>query len=273
MDLSDLEQAEAFVRARLEHTPKVALVLGSGLGALADAFEQAQVLPYETIPGMAQTGVAGHKGQLVLGKLEGVPAVAMQGRLHPYEGHTLETVVLGVRLMLRLGAEVLIVSNAAGGLDPALKPGTILVIEDHINLTGRNCLVGPNASELGPRFPDMSEVYTRALMTLTHEVAREQGRALAQGVYAGVLGPSYETPAEVRMLRMLGASAVGMSTVQEVIAARHMGARILGLSCITNLAAGLSPTPLTHAEVEHTARATAGEFARLVRGVVARLAP
>ncbi|MFT3923481.1 MAG: purine-nucleoside phosphorylase [Myxococcales bacterium] len=271
MDLADLARAEAFVRPQLESTPDVALVLGSGLGSLVDAFEDARRLPYATIPGMAETGVMGHKGQLVFGSLEGVPAMAMQGRLHPYEGHPLETVVLGVRLMLRLGARTLIVSNAAGGLDPTLEPGSLLVIDDHLNLTGRNCLVGPNPSELGPRFPDMSEVYDRELIALSHEVARAQGHALAQGIYAGVLGPSYETPAEVRMLRLLGASAVGMSTVQEVIAARHMGARILGLSCITNLASGLSPTPLTHAEVEHTARAAAGRFTQLVRGIVARL--
>ena len=173
--------------------------------------------------------------------------------------------------MLHLGASVLIVSNAAGGLDPALTPGTLMVIDDHLNLTGQNCLVGPNPSELGPRFPDMSEVYDRELIALAHEVARSQGSALAQGVYAGVLGPSYETPAEVRMLRLLGGSAVGMSTVQEVIAARHMGARVLGLSCITNLASGLSAKPLTHAEVEHTARAAASELTRLVRGIVGRL--
>lgn len=271
MLLADLERAVALVRTKITGTPKVALVLGSGLGALADAFDARVALPYAEIPGMPETSVAGHAGRLVSGQLCGVPVIAMQGRLHPYEGHSLETVVLGVRLMLRLGASVLIVSNAAGGLDPKLAPGSLLAIEDHLNLTGRNCLVGPNVPELGPRFPDMSEAYDRALIALAHEVARAQGTPLAQGVYAGVLGPSYETPAEVRMLRMLGASAVGMSTVQEVIAARHMGARVLGLSCITNLAAGLSPTPLTHAEVEATARASAEALTSLVCGVVARL--
>jgi purine-nucleoside phosphorylase len=271
MVLADLDRAEAHVRPHLRRSPEVALVLGSGLGSLADQFSDRLALPYSSIPGMVDTGVAGHRGQLVSGMLEDVPVIAMQGRLHPYEGHTLETVVLGVRLMLRLGADVLIVSNAAGGLDPTLNPGTLLVIEDHLNLTGRNCLVGPNVSGLGPRFPDMSEAYDRALLALAHEVARGQGTQLAQGVYAGVLGPSYETPAEVRMLRMLGGSAVGMSTVQEVIAARHMGARVLGLSCITNLASGLSSHPLTHTEVEQTARASAAELTRLVRGIVARL--
>lgn len=271
MILTALEQAAAFVRPQLDAIPEVALVLGSGLGSLADSFTELRALPYASIPGMVGTGVVGHKGQLVMGKLEGVPVIAMQGRLHPYEGHTLATVVLGVRLMLHLGAGVLIVSNATGGLDPALTPGTLLVIEDHLNLTGQNCLVGPNPSELGPRFPDMSQAYDRKLIALAHDVARGQGTALAQGVYAGVLGPSYETPAEVRMLRLLGGSVVGMSTVQEVIAARHMGASVLGLSCVTNLAAGLSPKPLTHAEVEQTARAAASELTRLVRGIVGRL--
>jgi purine-nucleoside phosphorylase len=207
----------------------------------------------------------------VSGRLEDVPVIAMQGRIHPYEGHALETVVLGVRSMLKLGASVLIVTNAAGGMDPALRGGSVMVIEDHINLSGKNCLVGPNPDELGPRFPDMSEAYDKRLVTLAHAVAARQGLALAQGVYAGVLGPSYETPAEVRMLRSFGASAVGMSTVQEVIAARHMGARVLGLSCITNLAAGLSPEPLQHADVERTARATAHALTLLVRGIVAEI--
>ena len=271
MVLANLERAEAHVRPFLRVAPQVALVLGSGLGSLADQFSERTSLPYGSIPGMAATGVAGHQGALVLGTLEDVPVIAMQGRLHPYEGHSLDTVVLGVRLMLRLGAEVLIVSNAAGGLDPQLAPGSLLVIEDHLNLTGRNCLLGPNVAELGPRFPDMSEAYDRSLIALAHEVARGQGSALAQGVYAGVLGPSYETPAEVRMLRSYGASAVGMSTVQEVIAARHMGRPVLGLSCITNLASGLSPHPLTHSEVEQTARASAARLTQLVRGIIARL--
>jgi purine-nucleoside phosphorylase len=173
--------------------------------------------------------------------------------------------------MLKLGADTLIVTNAAGGLDPNLTPGSLLAIEDHINLTGRNCLVGPNDASLGPRFPDMSEAYDRKLFALAHDVAKAQGVALARGVYAAVLGPTYETPAEVRMLRLLGCSAVGMSTVQEVIAARHMGARVLGLSCVTNLATGLADHPLTHGEVEATAKASAATLKELVRGVVKRI--
>ena len=266
-----LAHSLASVRRHMSRTPRVALVLGSGLGGLTAAFERPVALPYGEIPGLPEASVQGHAGRLVSGLLDGVEVVAMQGRIHPYEGHTLEQVVLGVRLMLSLGASTLIVTNASGGLDPALRPGTLLGITDHLNLSGLNCLVGPNDAALGPRFSDMSEAYDAALLALASEVASEQGFALERGVYAGVLGPSYETPAEVRMLRLLGASVVGMSTVQEVIAARHMGARVLGISCVTNSAAGLSAGRLDHADVENTARATAERLTQLVRGVVARL--
>jgi purine-nucleoside phosphorylase len=271
MSGTDLERALSYLQPRFPLRPRVALVLGSGLGALADDLNDARACPFQDIPGMAASGVVGHAGRMVSGVLDGVNVVAMQGRLHPYEGHELSTVVLGVRAMLKLGADTLIVTNASGGLDPALAPGSLLAIEDHINLTGKNCLVGPNDASLGPRFPDMSAAYDRELFALAHEVAKEQGVPLARGVYAAVLGPTYETPAEVRMLRMLGCSAVGMSTVQEVIAARHMGARVLGLSCVTNLATGLSDHPLSHAEVESTAKASAATLKKLVRGVVQRV--
>jgi purine-nucleoside phosphorylase len=261
----------AALRRHIVATPKVALVLGSGLGGLTDVFERRVAVPYAEIPGLPEASVHGHAGQLVSGLLDGVEVVAMQGRLHPYEGHSLAQVVLGVRLMLRLGAETLIVTNASGGIDPTLTPGSLVALTDHINLTGLNCLVGPNDPELGPRFSDMSQAYDPALIELAGQVAAEQGVRLARGVYAGVLGPSYETPAEVRMLGLLGASVVGMSTVQEVIAARHMGARVLGISCVTNPAAGLSSERLDHADVERIARATAASLTRLVCGVVARL--
>jgi len=267
-----VEEALAFVRPQIPFTPRVALVLGSGLGGLSDVFEARCALPYAQIPGLPSTSVPGHQGQLVAGKLEGVQVVAMQGRLHPYEGHSLAQVVLGVRLMLRLGASTLIVTNAAGGLDAALAPGSLLAITDHINLTGQSCLVGPNDASLGPRFVDMSEAYDKGLIELASAVAAEQGVELSRGVYAGVLGPSYETPAEVRMLSLLGARAVGMSTVQEVIAARHMGARVLGISCVTNPAAGLTAQRLDHADVERVAKASAQKLTSLVRGIVARLA-
>jgi purine-nucleoside phosphorylase len=267
-----VEEALAYVRRHIERTPRVALVLGSGLGGLADTFEERCAVPYSEIPGLPDTSVPGHVGRLVAGRLEGVEVIAMQGRLHPYEGHSLAQVVLGVRLMVRLGASTLIVTNAAGGLDATLSPGSLLAITDHINLTGLNCLVGPNDATLGARFVDMSEAYDAGLIELASAVAAEQGCELTRGVYAGVLGPSYETPAEVRMLALLGARAVGMSTVQEVIAARHMGARVLGISCVTNPGAGLTGQRLDHADVERVARASADKLARLVRGVVARLA-
>ncbi len=271
MTRSLLDQAITHVRTRITTRPAAALVLGSGLGALADDFAEAVSIPYTDIPGMAHSSVRGHAGRLVAGTLEGVPVIAMQGRLHPYEGHSLEAVVLGVRLMLSLGAETLLVTNAAGGLDPALPAGSLMLIDDHINLSGRNCLVGPNDDSLGPRFPDMSRAYDLTLSELCSEVAKNLSIELSRGVYAGVLGPSYETPAEVRMLRQLGAHAVGMSTVQEVIAARHMGARVLGLSCITNPAAGLSAEPLRHEDVERRAKDSAAELSALVRGVIARI--
>jgi purine-nucleoside phosphorylase len=268
-----VDRAVEFVRARIRRAPRVALVLGSGLGGLADVFAEREQLDYADIPGMPEPGVAGHAGRLVAGVLEGVDVMAMQGRVHPYEGHPLAQVVLGVRLMLRLGAGTLIVTNATGGLRGDLAPGTLLAITDHLNLTGQNCLVGPNDPALGPRFSDMSAAYDPALIELTSEVARAKGYELARGVYAGVMGPSYETPAEVRMLGLLGASVVGMSTVQEVIAARHMNARVLGISCVTNPGAGLSNVPLNHADVEHIARASAARLAALVTGVIARLRP
>lgn len=268
-----VERAAESVRSRGFGEARVALVLGSGLAGLVDAFEQPLACSYADIPGMARSSVIGHPGRLVGGTLDGARVVAMQGRLHPYEGHALTQVVLGVRLMARLGADTLIVTNAAGGLDPALQPGALLAISDHINLTGQNCLVGPNDDALGPRFPDMSAAYDPALRALAHAAAADAGIALHEGVYAGVLGPSYETPAEVRMLRLLGASAVGMSTVQEVIAARHLGLRVLGLSCVTNPAAGLSSRVLSHHEVEQVARSSASTLTSVVRGVLRKLVP
>jgi purine-nucleoside phosphorylase len=267
-----IERAAQSVRQRGLADARVAVVLGSGLSGLVDAFEDQVAIDYAEIPGMSSAGVAGHPGRLVTGRLEGVPLVAMQGRLHAYEGHELWRVVLGVRVMARLGAETLIVTNAAGGLDASLPAGALLAITDHLNMTGQNCLVGPNDAALGPRFPDMSAAYDAGLRELARAAAAEAGIALHEGVYAGVLGPSYETPAEVRMLRALGASVVGMSTVQEVIAARHLGQRVLGLSCVTNPAAGLSSRVLSHVEVEATARASASALSRIVRGVLSRLA-
>jgi purine-nucleoside phosphorylase len=266
---------------RLEHAlrtlkaarrePRIALVLGSGLGAFADTLSDTQRVAYADLEDMPSPAVAGHAGNFVFGSVAGREVIAMQGRVHMYEGYSAELVVMGVRLMISLGARELIITNAAGGIRAGSKPGQLMLIEDHLNLTGHNCLSGPNDDSLGPRFPDLSDAYDPGLLELASGVARRLGIEVSRGVYAGLLGPNYETPAEIRMLATLGAHAVGMSTVQEVIAARHMGARVLGISCITNLAAGISPHKLSHAEVEATARATRADFSRLLAGVIEEL--
>ncbi|MCZ7681670.1 MAG: purine-nucleoside phosphorylase [Sandaracinaceae bacterium] len=270
--LPRLRRAADDVRRADPRAPRVALVLGSGLGGFADSLEHKTVIPYDSIEGMPVSRIVGHAGNLVIGEVRGMPVAAMQGRVHLYEGHSAADVVFGVRLMRLLGADTLVITNAAGGCGERLSPGDLMVIEDHINLTGTSCLVGENEDELGARFPDMSEAYDRNLRALAEQVAAARGLTLAHGVYAGLLGPSYETPAEVRMMCRVGADAVGMSTVLEVIAARHMGMRVLGVSCITNLAAGISATPLSHEEVTETAARVRGAFEGLLRGVLERLA-
>lgn len=270
--LPRLRRAADDVRRADARAPEVALVLGSGLGGFADSLEKKTVIPYASIEGMPVSAVVGHAGNLVIGEVRGMPVAAMQGRVHLYEGHSAADVVFGVRLMRLLGAGTLVITNAAGGCGERLSPGDLMLIEDHLNLTGTSCLVGENEDELGVRFPDMSEAYDRSLRAIADEVAAARGLTLARGVYAGLLGPSYETPAEVRMMCRVGADAVGMSTVLEVIAAKHMGMRVLGISCITNLAAGISATPLSHDEVTETATRVRGQFEGLLRGVLERLA-
>jgi purine-nucleoside phosphorylase len=255
------------VRDHDDRVPAVALILGSGLGALGDELDNATTIPFRDIPGFPTAAVAGHAGRLLLGELAGVTCVTLQGRFHLYEGHDAATVALPTRVMLGLGARALIVTNAAGGINPGFEPGDVMLIEDHINLTGRNPLVGP-VVEGETRFPDMTAPYDPALRELAVRVAAADGLRLAQGVYAAVLGPSYETPAEIRMLATLGADAVGMSTVPEVLAARARGARVLGISLISNAAAGLSPVPLTHDEVVAAGVEARGRFSRLVRGIL-----
>lgn len=251
-------------------TPVSGIVLGSGLGALADRLAGAAAIPYADIPGFPRATIAGHRGALLAGTLDGRPVLALAGRFHMYEGHDARLAGFPVRVLHALGARTLIVSNAAGAVRRTLRPGDLMVIRDHINLMFRNPLIG--AVEPGDtRFPDMSEPYDPALRAIAADVARAQGVALQQGVYAGLLGPAYETPAEVRMLAALGADVVGMSTVPEVTVARAIGMRVLGLSCVTNLACGISPHPITHAEVLETTAAVAERFERLVRGVVARV--
>lgn len=267
-----LEKATAYVKSKTSLAPQVGLVLGSGLGGYADTLGERVVLPFGEVPGMPVSHVVGHAGNLVLGTVGGMPVAAMQGRVHLYEGHPVADVVFGVRLMISLGVKTILVTNAAGGIAEGMQPGDLMLIEDHLNLTSKSPLTGTNESALGVRFPDMTHAYDPRLGALADEVASTLGFRLLRGVYAGMLGPQYETPAEVRMVRTLGAHAVGMSTVLETIAARHMGARVLGFSCITNVAAGLSSETLNHAEVTDVAERVKGRFIALLEGVLTGIA-
>jgi len=246
-----LEEAVAFVRGRTSLRPAIGVVLGSGLGAFADALEDAATVPFADIPHFPASTVVGHGGALVVGRSRGVPVSILKGRVHHYEGYSLEQVVFPVRVLGRLGVGTLVITNAAGAINPTFAPGDLMVIEDHVNLLG-NPLLGPNEDSLGPRFPDMSEAYDRGLRDVTEAACRAASVRCHRGVYVGLTGPSYETPAEIRMFRTLGADAVGMSTVPEVIAARHMGVRVAGLSCLTNMAAGVTDRKLDHREVLET---------------------
>jgi purine-nucleoside phosphorylase len=244
-----LDAAAAVIRERAEVEPVVGVVLGSGLGGFGDAVEGAVEIPYAEVPGWPDTTAIGHAGTLVLGTVEGVPVAVMRGRAHLYEGHTPEKVVFGVRVLGLLGIRTLVLTNACGGIDTSLEPGQLVLVADHLNLQGTSPLVGPNDESLGPRFPDMSDAYDAALRVAAREAAGRLGIELREGVYAAWLGPAFETPAEIRMLRTLGADLVGMSTVPEVLAARHMGIRCLAISCVTNMAAGVLPEPIDHERV------------------------
>lgn len=263
-----MEEAAEAVRRRVAFEPKLAVVLGSGLGALADHIEAVGVVPYAEIPHFPTSTVPGHAGRLVLGWLEGKPVAAMQGRVHLYEGYTAQEVVFPIRVLFALGCRTLLVSNAAGGLNREWRAGDLMVITDHINFQGTNPLLGPNDDSLGPRFPDMSRPYDPVLVELAERCAVEERVVLRRGVYVAVVGPSYETAAELRMLRGFGADAVGMSTVPEVIAARHLGMRVLGLAAITDMATGEAAQPVTHEEVLRVARELEPRFVRLVRRIV-----
>ncbi|HEU4407343.1 MAG TPA: purine-nucleoside phosphorylase [Polyangiaceae bacterium] len=249
--------------------PLLGLVLGSGLGAFGDTLDDLDQTPYASIEHMPRPAVLGHAGNLCRGRVGGVEVACLQGRVHLYEGHDGDAVTFGVRLLARLGCRAVLLTNAAGGINPAFAPGDFMLIVDHLNLTGRSPLVGPNDESLGPRFPDMTRAYDPRLCELAREAARGAGARLHEGVYAALLGPAYETPAEIRMIRGLGADAVGMSTVPEVLALRHQGVRVGALSCITNVAAGLGPEPLDHAEVEATAKASRDAFVSLLSAWVA----
>ena len=265
------EAAAGVLRGRSGDTPDVAIVLGSGLGDFAEGLTDAITTPYGEIPHWPASAVIGHAGKLVVGALAGKRVAALSGRAHFYEGHDLRTVTFATRVMWLLGIKTLILTNAAGGINTAFKPGTLMVIDDHINLLGSNPLVGPNEDRFGFRFPDMTEVYSARLRGVADEAARARDVAVAHGIYVAVHGPSYETPAEIRFLRTIGADAVGMSTVPEALVARQMRMEVLGISCITNPAAGVLPKPLHHDEVMEVARRVKGEFSSLLEGIVERL--
>jgi purine-nucleoside phosphorylase len=266
------EHAARLIRARWSGEDiRVALVLGSGLGAFADDLQDAHPVPYDEIPGFARSTVEGHAGRLVLGRVGGVALAAMQGRFHYYEGYALEEVVFPVRVLGLLGIKSLVLTNAAGGINVAFEQGSLMVISDHLNLMGVNPLRGKNDERFGSRFPDMSEVYARDYQEIAVEEGRSMNIELRRGIYGGLSGPSYETPAEVRMLRTLGADAVGMSTVPEAIIARQMGIKVLGLSCITNMAAGVFDQPINHQEVIETGARVHETFKELLRRVIPRL--
>lgn len=249
----------------------IGVILGSGLGDYAEALEDAVKLPYSEIPGFPRSTVAGHAGMWCCGTLHGKRVVMMQGRFHYYEGYSMKDVTLPVRVMQKIGVKTLIVTNAAGGVNLGYHPGELMVIGDIFSMTAQNPLIGPNLDAFGPRFPDMSCAFDKELRALAHECANEQGFALREGVYAQMTGPTYETPAEIRMLRTLGADAVGMSTVPEVIVARHGGMRVLGISCITNMAAGILDQPLNHAEVTETANRVKGQFRNLLDRIIEKM--
>jgi purine-nucleoside phosphorylase len=271
MNYNHIKEAANYVKMKFNDTPKVGLILGSGLGVLADEIEQSVKIPYNEIPNFPVSTVEGHAGQLVFGTLKGAKVVAMQGRFHFYEGYSLDKVTAPVRVMKELGVETLIVTNAAGGINESFQAGDLMLITDHINNMGTNPLIGPNDSNIGVRFPDMSESYNLNLREMAKSSANELNIKLQEGVYVGNTGPSYETPAEIRALRVLGGDAVGMSTVPEVIVAKHAGLNVLGISCISNMAAGILNQPLSHDEVIETTEKVRVNFLNLVKSIVEKI--
>ena len=260
------------VKARIQFRPEIALVLGSGLGDYAKEMDVKESISYSEIEGFPVSTVPGHEGRFLFGYVKGVPIVAMQGRVHYYEGYPITDVVLPVRLMGLLGAKTVILTNAAGGVNFNFQPGDLMMITDHITTVVPSPLIGANIDELGPRFPDMSEVYDKELREIIRQAARNTGISLQQGVYVQLTGPAYETPAEIRMCRIWGADAVGMSTACEAVAARHMGLKVCGISCVSNLAAGISPTPLTHEEIQAMADKVAPLFKELITASIVNIA-
>lgn len=265
-----MQKSVGYIKDITNISPKIGLILGSGLGDIAEDIKGISI-PYSEIPEFHASTVSGHAGNLIIGELCGKNVVAMQGRFHFYEGHSMQTVVYPIKVMKKLGIEKLIVTNAAGGVNKDFTPGDLMIINDHLNLMGTNPLIGKNDDTLGPRFADMSEAYKKDLIALTHNCAKELGIKVQNGVYAGMTGPTYETPSEIKMLRLLGADAVGMSTVPEVITANYAGIDVLGISCITNMAAGILPQPLSHDEVIETTQKVKHDFIKLVKAIIERI--
>lgn len=269
--MDKIRQAVTYIEGKINRKLELGIILGSGLGGLAEKIEDPLPIPYEDIPGFPVSTVEGHEGQLIIGELSGKNVIAMQGRFHYYEGYPLNQVVFPIRTMIDLGIETLIVTNAAGGVKEEFLPGDLMIIEDHINFTGQNPLIGKNLSDFGPRFLDMTQAYDRELIKLAQQVGKDLDIDLRQGNYMWFTGPSYETPVEVKLARILGASAVGMSTVPEVIIARHGGLKVLGISCITNMAAGILDKPLNHNEVVETSLMAQEKFENLIMEIILRM--
>jgi len=267
-----LKQTTAFLETKNKSKPRVGIVLGSGLGVFVDKIENKVIIPYNEIPHFRKTTVEGHQGQMIFGTVNGTSIVALQGRFHLYEGHEMEDVVYPVRLMGHLGVERVILTNAAGGVNLNYKPGDLVIIDDHLNLMGRNPLSGPNDNSLGPRFPDMGHAYNKEMNTILENISEKLGKKLARGVYVGVLGPTYETPAEIRMFRTLGGDMVGMSTVPETIAAHHMGMKVCGISCVTNMGAGILDQQLKHEDIKDEAMKAMNHFTAILNVAITEFA-
>jgi len=267
----DILKAQQYIQGKTATIPEIGIVLGSGLGSLADDIEDAVHIPYSEIPHFGQSHAVGHANELVIGKLQGKTIAAMKGRFHYYEGLPLSEITFPIRVLKALGVKKLILTNACGAVNTSFKPGELMIITDHINLTASNPLIGPNNDELGTRFPDVSEVYSKELRNIVLETAKEQGLNVQQGVYAWWTGPTYETPAEIRMIRILGADAVGMSTVPEAIIAVHDQTKVVGISCLTNMACGILDQPLSHDEVIETAALVRENFIKLIKDSIAKM--
>ena len=266
-----IQKAAQFIKSQTALKPATGLILGSGLGEFVNIMEKDVIIPFSEIPGFQATAVEGHKGHLIIGKISGKPVFALQGRYHYYEGHTMHEVVFPVRTLSILGIQNLVITNSAGGLQKGMKAGDLMIIEDHINLMGNNPLIGPNLKDLGPRFPDMTEAYDKVLRQKLESAFNKLNIPFKTGIYCGMSGPTYETPAEVRYIQQIGCSAVGMSTVPECIAAHHLGVRVVALSCITNLAAGISEYKLSHQEVTETAKRVEKDFASVLKELISQI--